>query len=80
MLQVASKIPEFAEKAGVTVVAGPFANREHVIVMIVSAEKAESVDQFLVDSRLAHWNRVHVLPSLKMEDALQEVEEMTPVF
>jgi hypothetical protein len=40
------------------VVAGPFANRKHTVVTIVETERAEGLDAFLVESRLAQWNQV----------------------
>ena len=80
MLQMAPEVPKIAQKAGVTIVAGPFVNREHLIVSIVETDKAENVDQFLVESRLPQWNNVRVLPSLTMQQAMQEIQGETPIF
>ena len=54
MSEMAPQVPGIAEKNGVTIVAGPYVNREHVIVAIVEADTADAVDGFLVESRLAH--------------------------
>ncbi|WP_240509333.1 hypothetical protein [Streptomyces agglomeratus] len=80
MLKTGPDVPNLAQKAGVEIVAGPFVNREHTIVAVVQSDKVENVDRFLMESRLPHWNRVRVLPSLTMEDALTEVEAQTPIF
>ncbi|GAA0409319.1 hypothetical protein [Streptomyces luteireticuli] len=80
LLQVAPDIPGIAEKSGVTILAGPFVNREHMVIVITEAEKSENLDRFLVDSRIAQWNRVHILPSLKMEEVLDQVRESESVF
>jgi hypothetical protein len=64
----------------VRIVAGPFVNREHVIVAILDADTADAVDGFLVETRLAHWNSVRVLPSHSIEEAMQEVQSSTPLF
>jgi len=80
MSRIAPEIPNIAEKAGVKFVAGPFVNREHTIVVIVDADTSENVDRFLVESRLAHWNSVRVLPSLTMEEGMKEIEAATPIF
>jgi hypothetical protein len=80
MLQVAPEIPNIAERAGVNIVAGPFVNREHVAVLIVEADRSENVDSFLTESRLGHWNKVRVLPSLPIEEGMKEVQEGTPIF
>jgi len=80
MLQIGPEIPSIAQKAGVEIVAGPFVNREHMVVLIVEAEKSENVDSFLVESRLGHWNSVRVLPSLPIEEGMKDVQEGTPIF
>jgi hypothetical protein len=33
-----------------------------------------------MESRLPHWNRVRVLPSLTMEEGLTDIEAQTPIF
>jgi hypothetical protein len=80
MLHMAPKIPGIAEKAGVNIVAGPYVNREHVIVTAVEAENAESVDEFLVGSRLHQWNTVRVVPSYTIEEVMKEIQEGTSLF
>lgn len=80
LLEIAPQIPAIAGKHGVNIVAGPFANREHTIVMIVEAERSEALDTFLVDTRLSQWNQVRILPSLPMEESLRELQEGTALF
>ena len=80
MLQVSPEIPAIAQKAGVTLVAGPFVSREHMVVTVVDAERAESVDQLLEESRLSQWNSVRVVPSQTMEEGLKEIQRQTPIF
>ena len=80
LLEVAPQVSAIAEKHGVNIVAGPFANREHTLVMIVETDSAEALDSFVVESRLAQWNQVHILPSVPMQTALQELQEATMLF
>jgi hypothetical protein len=80
LLQVAPEMSNIARKTGVTFVAGPFVNREHMVVTVVDAGKAESVDQFLEESRLSLWNSVRVLPSVTMEEGMEEMQRQTPIF
>ncbi|HXY92376.1 MAG TPA: hypothetical protein VEP49_07870 [Acidimicrobiia bacterium] len=80
LLQTAPEIPGIAQRNGVTIVAGPFVNREHVVVAVVEADRAESVDQFLVEARLAQWNSVRILPSLTMEEGMKQIVETKTVF
>jgi hypothetical protein len=80
LLNTAPHIPDIAQRAGVKILAGPFVNREHTTTVIVEADKAENVDQFLMETRLGHWNNVRVLPSLTMEEGIEEVKTQTPIF
>ncbi|MFE0463875.1 hypothetical protein ACFW1A_31930 [Kitasatospora sp. NPDC058965] len=80
LLKLAPEMPTFARNADVDIVAGPFVNREHTVVVVVRSATAENVDQFLVESRLAQWNTVQVLPSLTMEEGLGQIQAATPIF
>jgi uncharacterized protein with GYD domain len=80
LLEVAPQISDLAAKHGVNIVAGPFANREHLLVVIVETDRAEALDSFVVESRLAQWNQVRILPSVSMQEAMQELQEATMLF
>ena len=80
MLGLGPQIPGIAEGSGVTIVAGPYVNREHIVVSVVEAETADAVDRFIVDSKLGQWNSVRVLPSLPIEQGMQELQAQTPIF
>lgn len=80
LLEVAPQIPKIAEKHGVTIVAGPYANREHATVLIVEAGNAEELDAMISESRLAHWNTVRVIPSMPMAEAMKELSEGDSLF
>jgi hypothetical protein len=64
----------------VHIVAGPFANREHTLAVIVETDRAEALDSCLVESRLSQWNQLRILPSVSMEAAMQELQEAPPLF
>ena len=80
LLEVGPQIPTLAEKHGVKMVAGPFVNREHLTVVITEAERAEDLDAFLLESRLAQWNTLRVIPSQPMEVGMKEIAEGTSLF
>lgn len=80
LLKTAPEMPKVADNLGVTIVAGPFVNREHTIVSIVQSDRPESVDRFLVETRMSQWNRVRILPSLAMDEGMKELQEQTPIF
>ena len=80
MLGLGPQIPGIAESSGVKIVAGPYVNREHIVASVVEAETADAVDRFIVDSKLGQWNSVRVLPSLPIEQGMQELQAQTPIF
>ena len=80
LLEMAPQIPKIAEKNGVRIVAGPYVNREHLTVIVTETERAESLDDFVVEARLHQWNQVRVLPSRTMEEGMKDVAETTPLF
>lgn len=78
--EMAPTIPKIAEQAGVTVVAGPYVNREHITITVVEAANGEDLDRFIVESRLAQWNSIRVLPSLSMAEGIAELEDQPALF
>ena len=80
LLEMAPQIPKIAEQQGVTIVSGPFVNREHMTVMVAEAERPEDLDSFLVQARLHQWNKLHILPSYPMEEGIKDVAEGTSLF
>ena len=80
LVELGPQIPTIAEKNGVRIVSGPFVNREHTTVAIVESDRPEAVDGFLVEARLPQWNRVRVIPSLPMEEAMKDMMEGPTLF
>ena len=80
VMQTGPQIPAVAERTGVTIVAGPYVNNEHLTVAVVEADKTEDVDRFLLESRLPQWNTVRVVPSRTIEEGMQELQDVAPVF
>lgn len=80
LLEMGPQIPTIAEKHGVKIVAGPFINREHLTVVIAEADRAEDLDTFIMESRLAQWNTVRVIPSHPMEVGMKEIAEGSSLF
>jgi uncharacterized protein with GYD domain len=80
LLKGAPEMPNIAKRVGVNLVAGPFVNAEHVVVVVVEAERADAVYQFVFDTNIANWNKVRVLPSLTLEEGLKQINESTPIF
>jgi hypothetical protein len=80
LLELAPQIPSIAQKHGVNIVAGPYVNREHMAVTIVETDRPDSLDDFLVDSRLSQWNQVRIMPSRSLQEGLTEIQEGTSLF
>ena len=80
LLEIGPQIPAIGEKHGVTIVAGPFVSQEHLVVVVVEAERSEDIDEFLTESRLGQWNQLHILPSRTMPEGMRELEESVSLF
>ena len=80
MMELGPRMPSIAEETGVTIVAGPFVNREHLTVTVVESDDAEKVDRFIVEGRLAQWNTVRVLPSKTIQEGMAELDDQPPMF
>lgn len=76
----ASEIPALAKRLGVNLVAGPFLSHEHLGVIIVESAKAESVNQFVLESGLAQWNSVRIVPSITMEEGQRDMNALKTIF
>jgi uncharacterized protein with GYD domain len=79
-LQTGQDIPDIAKRHGVNLVSGPWVNREHVVVVVVEADRSEAVDRFIVESRLMEWNGIRILPSLAMEEGMKDIQESKSLF
>jgi uncharacterized protein with GYD domain len=80
LLDTAQEIPNMAQRNGVNLVSGPWVNREHVVVVVVEADRSEAIDRFIVESRLMQWNRIRILPSLSMEEGMKDIQQSTSLF
>ncbi|HAM01960.1 MAG TPA: hypothetical protein DCQ30_06985 [Acidimicrobiaceae bacterium] len=80
LLDIAPQIPKIAEQNSVNILAGPFVNREHTTVVIVETERSENLDDFLNQTRLSQWNRVHIIPSLHLQEGIRDVEAGNSLF
>lgn len=80
LLEIGPQIPKIAERHNVTIVAGPFVNREHTTVVITEAQRSEDLDDFIVETRLNQWNSVRILPSLTMQDAMGQIQDQAALF
>jgi hypothetical protein len=80
LLEIGPQIPKIAEQNGVKILSGPWVNREHVTFVVAESDRAEDVDAFLLQSKLAQWNRMRVIPSHSMEEGMKDVAEGTSLF
>jgi len=80
LLKTGPEIPNVAQRNGVNIVAGPFVNREHIVVAVVEADRSDAVDRFIVESRLHQWNRVRILPSLPIDQGMKDVQDSTSLW
>ncbi len=79
-LKGASELPKLAKKLGIEFVAGPLISTEHKSITIVKAEKVKAVRDFILESGLIQWNSAEVLNVITMEEAIEEVNKLRPIY
>ena len=65
---------------GVEYLAGPLITTEHKSYSIVKAKNVEAVRNFLVESGLIQWNSIDVVHGVTMDQALEEINKLKPIY
>ena len=72
-------IPDLASKLGLKFVIGPLVlASEHEGFAVVESDKAESVEDFVMQSGLMQWNSVRITPTQTLPEALNHLDSMPP--
>lgn len=79
-LKGAAEIPNLGKKLGVEFLAGPLITTEHKSVSIVKAKNVEAVRSFIIESGMIQWNSVQVMHGVSMEEALEEINKLKPIY
>jgi len=74
------EMPKLSKKFGLKFVAGPYVTNEHRIVAIVEAQKVENVSDFLLESGLLQWNTTHMTPAQPIEEGLERINKLKPIY
>jgi hypothetical protein len=80
VLNRAPEISKLSERLGVEYLAGPIVTTEHKSYAIVKAKNVESVRNFLIESGMIQWNTVDVIHGVSMDQALQEIDKLKPIY
>ena len=73
-------MPELAQKHGVEIITLNVFGPDHIIMSVIEAGTIESVRGFVVEAGLLQWNTVKINATWSMEEALQEIDGLTPIF
>ncbi len=79
-LKGAAEIPNLGKKLGVEFLAGPLITTEHKSVSIVKAKDIEAVRGFIIESGMIQWNSVEVMHGVSMEEAIEEINKLKPIY
>ena len=79
-LNRAPEMPKLAERLGVEYLAGPIISTEHKSVAIVRAKNVESVRNLAIESGMIQWNSVEILHGVSMDQALEEINKLKPIY
>ncbi len=74
-------MPQLAEKLGLKFLAGPLIlGAEHEGIAIVEADNVEAVQDFVIQSGMVQWNSVRVTAAMTAQQAVAELEKLTPLY
>ena len=73
-------IPGLAQKLGIEVINLRVFGPDHIIMVIVEAGDIEAVRSFITESGLIQWNTTKVHATWSLEEALEKVDSLTPIF
>ena len=79
-LNRAPEMPKLAERLGVEYLAGPIISTEHKSIAIVRAKNVESVRNLAIESGMIQWNTVEILHGVSMDQALEEINKLKPIY
>ena len=74
------EMPALAEKLGVKVLATYVPMTNHMVVVAVEADDANSVREFAWQGRLGQWNTIEILQTSTLEEALTRVQELPTIY
>ena len=76
----AGQIPQLAEQLGVNIVTLRIFGPDHILLAVVEADDIDSVRDFALQSRLMQWNTVKIHATYSMEEALDLIDSVEPIF
>ena len=71
LLEVAAGFEETASGFGVKLVAAYHSGLEHTFLWIVEAEDAHSIQDLMVDSKVAKFNAIKIVPLRTLENVVE---------
>jgi uncharacterized protein with GYD domain len=74
------ELPALAEKLGVKILATYVPMTNHMVVVAVEADDADSVRELAFQGRLSQWNTVEIYQTSTLEEALGRVQEMPMIY
>ena len=78
--QGAQHIPEVAQKNGIQIITLNVFGPDHIIMSVVEAGNIEAVRSFVTEAGLYQWNTVKINATWTMEEALEMIDGLTPIF
>jgi hypothetical protein len=80
MKETATEMPNLASKLGVNIVTTNVFGPDHVIHTVAEADNIDAVREFVVQSRLAQWNKTQIHATWSMEEALGRIDQLPAMF
>ena len=78
--QMPEHIPGLSQKHAVQIITLNVFGPDHIILSVVEAGSIEAVRAFVTDAGLYQWNTVKINATWSMEEALQMIDSLEPIF
>ncbi len=73
-------IPALAQKLGIEILSVRVFGPDHIIMSIIEAGDIEAVRSFFLESGFIQWNTIKIHATWSLEEALEKIENLAPIF
>ncbi len=76
LLETVAGFEETANRFGVKVVAAYHSGLEHTFVWIVESENAHAIQDLMVESKVAKWNAIKIVPLRTLQNVVEYCQRL----
>ena len=73
-------LPALAQRLGVQIITTNVFGPDHIILLVVEAGDIEAVRSLILESGFIQWNTTKIHATWSLEEALEKISTLTPIF